>query len=546
MPRSREEYLATVLHDKLAASGKPYSHHLLPDQVAQTSRIRVVCPDHGEWSPLAFAYQKSGCRFCGAIRGAAKRPEIPNSRKLSLDEFRQRAAALHPHIDVSRVTEFRGAKSVLNVSCRNHDLDYEVSAFQFLWHPSDGCPKCKQERLEARSEVFRFDEGRESCEASAVLLGYSLESYTSSHDPITCNCPDHGTFTVAKAYYLTQLQAGCPRCRKGRSVVERILRKKLEALGLTVEPNRRDLLGDGQEIDLWIPRLKVGIELNGMYFHGIHSGNLVHEVKNEHRHRDKADLAEKRQVRLLQVDASVVAQGKSNLVISMACAKGNLFVAKVGARECQVRVISSPLANRFLTRNHLQGYIAATTHLGLVYRGRLLAVASFGAPRFTKNADWELLRFATLAYHQVVGGLGKILSHAGDVGIEGILVSYADRMYSTGDAYKAAAFDFVACTPPGYKYVKGKVQLSRYQCQKSKLSRLLGEGFDQSLSERDNMLKAGFIQLFDAGQLTFTKRLRPANPKPRGLERFARPPSIENPDVFLPVLKRRVKEEEYA
>lgn len=81
--------------------------------------------------------------------------------------------------------------------------------------------------------------------------------------------------------------------------------------------------------------------------------------------------------------------------------------------------------------------------------------------------------------------------------------TFADRRISTGELYSKNGFEIIEITKPNYFYFKSKAisNISRQRCQKHKLPKLLGDEFCSSLSETENMLKAGFTQVFDAGHV---------------------------------------------
>lgn len=64
-------------------------------------------------------------------------------------------------------------------------------------------------------------------------------------------------------------------------------------------------------------------------------------------------------------------------------------------------------AREFMESVHLKGFRPVQYHLGLVHKGDLLMVVSIGRPRYTNEADWELIRIGTKL---VPGGLSKLLS----------------------------------------------------------------------------------------------------------------------------------------
>ena len=127
---------------------------------------------------------------------------------------------------------------------------------------------------------------------------------------------------------------------------------------------------------------------------------------------------------------------------------------------------------------------------------------TFGKPRFNKNHDWELIRFASKLGIHVVGGASKLLAHFRK-SHSGSVVSYADRRYSDGNLYEKLGFKKAGVSKPNYWYVKKNSRLSRYACQKHKLQAVLGDGFDPNLSEEENMYMNGWTRYHDCGNLVY-------------------------------------------
>jgi hypothetical protein len=71
--------------------------------------------------------------------------------------------------------------------------------------------------------------------------------------------------------------------------------------------------------------------------------------------------------------------------------------------------------------------------------------------------------------------------------------------------YRQIGFIEQKSTTPNYHWIKSDKIYSRYQCQKHKLKNLLGDKFDEKLSENDNMSLNGFLKIYDCGNLTFLK-----------------------------------------
>ena len=100
--------------------------------------------------------------------------------------------------------------------------------------------------------------------------------------------------------------------------------------------------------------------------------------------------------------------------------------------------------------------------LGLFYENELVAVMTFGKPRFNKNYEYELIRYATKSGYQVLGGAGKLLKYFERNYNPKNIITYADRSYSQGNMYKQIGFKYYSQTTPNYNWVKGSFIISRY------------------------------------------------------------------------------------
>jgi hypothetical protein len=128
---------------------------------------------------------------------------------------------------------------------------------------------------------------------------------------------------------------------------------------------------------------------------------------------------------------------------------------------------------------------------------------SFCKPRFNKKYEWELSRYATSKH--VIGGAGKLLKYFECKYLPKSIITYADRSYSQGNLYNQLGFKFLYLSEPNYCWSNGNKLFSRYQCQKSKLKKLL-KNFDEHKSETENMVINGYFKIFDCGNLVYSKQ----------------------------------------
>lgn len=284
----------------------------------------------------------------------------------------------------------------------------------------------------------------------------------------------------------------CPECYISRSRAEQDLGDYIESLGFEIVRNDRTVVGP-KELDIYVPSLKVGIEFDGTYWHSA-------KFQDKKTSIEKVNRCEALGIRLITVQEGYWNQ-KSNLVKSRL--KSILGVStKLHGRKFRVVKLDSIVGRKFLELNHLQGASRAIVYYGLEDSTGLMAVMSFGRPRWSSIAEFELIRFATKTGFTIVGGASKLLK-AFRNDYSGSILSYADRCWSTGGVYKTLGFKYSHKSTPSYWWVSEKLGIySRYQTQKKALPKLLGglkQPFAQVLSEDDNMKLAGFLKVYDRG-----------------------------------------------
>jgi hypothetical protein len=261
--------------------------------------------------------------------------------------------------------------------------------------------------------------------------------------------------------------------------------------------NDRELL-NGKEIDIYLPDYKLGIEINGAYWHSEKFN------KNKNYHLSKTLLAEQNGIQLLHIfDTEWKNQIQRSIWKSIIKSKLKLN-ERIHARKCQIGSLTTNVARQFFSQNHLQGYAGGQIKIGLFYNDVLVMACILGKSRFSKIATLELVRSASLQGVTVVGGLSKMLAI-----IDDDILSYADRRYSNGNAYKETGFSFVKNTSPGYFYLENGQLVSRMKFQKHKISKILSI-FDPTKTEKENMELNNMYPIWDCGHKLYLKKKNPA------------------------------------
>lgn len=264
-----------------------------------------------------------------------------------------------------------------------------------------------------------------------------------------------------------------------------------------VEYKDRKLLPNNLEIDIVIPDKGLAFEYNGLYFH--RESSRVHKKY----HQFKTDyLMNEYGYQLIHINEDEWLQ-KQDIVKSRI---RNLFglSTKIHARKCTVREIDYP--GSFLEENHIQGKGAPTSiNLGLFYYDELVSVMTFSKPKFSKDYDYELVRFCSLLDISVVGGASKLYKYF-TTHYKGSIVSYSDRRWSTGNLYKQLGFTYSHTSEPNYKYYRNAVSLTRYQCQKHLLKDKFPNSYREDLTEKEIMQLEGFYPVYDCGNDVWTQK----------------------------------------
>jgi len=295
-----------------------------------------------------------------------------------------------------------------------------------------------------------------------------------------------------------------------RSDIELTIQRYIESLGVTVDPNNRQVIKP-KEIDLWMPEYKIGIEYNPTFTHNSTIGGFDNKPKSRLYHKDKSDAVKSEGAFLFHI-FGYEWRNKRAIIQSMI---RNLFgknELSIGARKLQIRDVSYTDACAFLNNNHLQGAIKAKVYIGLyTVDGELIAIMTFNHLRHTigrtkmpkDDSIWELSRFCTKLNTSIPGGASKLLKYFINEYNPSKIISFSDDAHVRGTLYGNLGFVRQYTTKPRYVWVDkyDKTVYSRVSCQKNKLRKLFNDPeIDiEHKTEVEIMTEHGFLQVFDSG-----------------------------------------------
>lgn len=247
-------------------------------------------------------------------------------------------------------------------------------------------------------------------------------------------------------------------------------RGRLDAWGIKWE-HTHNVLPGRKEIDMYCPDFNIGIEYNGSYWHSS-------RTKTSTYHRDKSNAANEAGVFLYHIwdwdDPELVEGQLKNLF--------GLNTHKVGARKCELVEVGTSRRRDFFDANHVQGADIANVAYGLEYEGELVACMSFVVPRFDKNAEWELSRFACKMGWSVSGGASRLFKKFVKEHKPTSILSYSDIAKTRGNLYATLGFELDHVSAPGYHWANpanGDTK-TRYQARMKDESTIMkGAGYDK-------------------------------------------------------------------
>jgi hypothetical protein len=447
----------------------------------------VTCPVHGDFAIQASRHinNGAGCSKCGFIR-RVKKCTTP------LDVFLEKTSKKpnFENYDFSLVN-FKNKKEWVTVICKKHG-EYKTKPRYIDNSAFFGCSQCKCESRTFTTDTFI--EKAKQIHAERYL--YDRVEYKDSHTEVTLICKTHGDY-ICKPYVHLAGGGFCPSCtNNGVSSYEREIKLFLQQNGISIESSFRGF--DGlKEIDLICHNKKIGIEVNGLYWHCD-----LYKEKNFHKHKTETLL--KQGYRLIHIfeDSWLL---KKDVCLSILLNAFNKTPNKIYARKCELKLISDKESKHFLNANHVQGSCVSKIRYGLFYNNELVSVMTFGSNRKnlgnkSKPNEYELLRFCNKTYTNVVGGASKLFASFIKQHNPRKITSYCNRSIGTGNLYKQLGFQFLYNTPPNYFYVRGSTRLPRFKFRKDVL---IKQGHDKNKTEACIMKELGYNRIYDCGSMKF-------------------------------------------
>ena len=451
------------------------------DYVNPKTKVCIICPEHGEfWQKPYNHLNGQGCSKC--------RYELlsSNYRKEQSKFIDECEKIHHNRYDYSKV-EYKNWKTKVCIICPKHGEFWQMP---MAHRHGQGCPKCANE-----DKVGKFRLGNEKfIEKSREIHGdkydYSKVEYVVTSHPVTIVCPIHGEFLQTPENHIQG--KGCPMCANNLSKAENNIYDFLCQYIDKEDIVRRDRsILDNLELDIYIPKLKIAIEYNGLRWHSEEFN------KDKNYHLNKLIKCNEKGIKLIQIFEDEWIEKKEIVLKKIKHILGFNNGEKVYARKCEVREVDKKEAYEFLDKNHIQGSVDSSVAFGAIYNGSLVGVMLFTEEG---NGSWNLTRFATDNDKRCIGVAGKLFSAFLTAYNPSHVKSFADRRWTLSEddnLYVNLGFELADTLRPDYRYVNGQKREHKFGYRKAKLSKKYGVPFEWT--ERQMTEYLGFYRIYDCG-----------------------------------------------
>jgi very-short-patch-repair endonuclease len=263
-------------------------------------------------------------------------------------------------------------------------------------------------------------------------------------------------------------------------------------LGVDYVLNDRKIL-EGREIDIYLPSYKLGIEIDGLYWHS------EKYISNKKYHCEKTEMANSKGIDIIRITDYEI-NNKFDIV-------KNRILAKIGksqkiyARKCNIIEISNSIYEDFMHTYHIQGYAKSKYKVALEHEGKIVAIMSFAKSRYNKKYQYELIRYASVGI--IIGGMSRLFSYFVNKYDPQSIISYSDIRWNNGTGYQKIGMVLTDTTKPNYWYIIDGIPAHRSKYQKHKLKNIL-KTYDETLTEYENMKNNGYSRYWDCGNKVFT------------------------------------------
>lgn len=522
--------------------------------VKTTSKVCIICPEHGEFWQEPHAHIKGqGCPQCAIISRINKRTDTK-------EDFIKKAKEIYGDTYDYSLVNYQKSKIPVKIICPSHGI-FEIDPHSHIGKKHRGCPKCGNLKKGSTKKLNTNTFISKASLKHNNTYNYSKVNYINSTTDVIITCPIHGDFKQLPTVHL--MGSICPECARINTIekntktteefIEQCKKKHGDKYDYSkVEYKRGDIpvtiickehgefsqkptnhldgcgcqkcgmlfshneieIGDyiasiigegniirndrtvlgGNELDIYIPSKNIAFEFDGLYWHS--------EIKKPDKkyHLNKTDICLSKGIQLIHIFEDEWVNKKEickSRILNLLGESNRIF-----ARKCTIVEISKQDAKMFFNENHIQGNVNASIIYGLKYNDDIVAMMSFGGLRKNMgqnntNGSFEMLRFCNKQGYNIIGGASKLFKHFIKNNNPNEIISYADRRWSNGNLYEKIGFSYSHKSEPSYFYVINGERKNRFGYRKDIL--ISKYGCSPTDTEHNFCFSQGWYRIYDCG-----------------------------------------------
>jgi len=179
----------------ISVHGNDYDYSLV-DYVNSTKHVKIICPEHGVFEPIANNFiNGSGCPVC-SNRNKNKK------LSMSIDDFKSKSNVAHNGKYDYSLVNYINNKTKVKIICPEHGVFEQRPDMHLL---GKGCNLCGGS-YKKNNIIFI----NESISIHNNKYDYSLVNYINNKTKVKIICPEHGVFEQIPKSHL--LGSGCHKC----------------------------------------------------------------------------------------------------------------------------------------------------------------------------------------------------------------------------------------------------------------------------------------------------------------------------------------------
>ena len=130
---------------------------------------------------------------------------------------------------------------------------------------------------------------------------------------------------------------------------------------------------------------------------------------------------------------------------------------------------------------------------------------TFGKPRYNSEFQYELLRLCSKPGFIVVGGASKLFKYFLDNYKPESIISYCDLAKFSGKVYESLGMKRIGESRPSCHWynIKTHQHITDNLLRQRGADQLLGTKDGKGTSNKEIMIREGFVEVYDCGQATY-------------------------------------------